>query len=47
MALLLCPEMITALVDVDSCRKILATDIVKVCVTQSEIENIYSVLYIN
>lgn len=35
MALLLCPEMITALVDVDSCRKILVTVILKLCVTLS------------
>lgn len=35
MALLLCPEMITALVDVDSRRKILTTDILKMCTTPS------------
>lgn len=35
MALLLCPEMITALVDVDSCRKILVMVILKMCVTLS------------
>ncbi len=35
MALLLCPEMITALVDVDSRRQILAMDILEMCATPS------------
>lgn len=39
MALLLCPEMITALVDVDSCSKIVADIFENVCGSISEMEN--------
>lgn len=42
MALLLCPEMITALVDVDSSRKILATDILKMCVRDGKLNMFHS-----